>query len=117
MPDLELADRIITFLNSLLEVDREAVSRIMTGYVRCNRTMAEHPTVQCGQIAPDWWHVGALGILNGLCGSFDADHPNAGWGPVVAVVEDDDFKKIIRFCRTEEAKSIHKGEQDAGAGE
>lgn len=63
----QLAQRIIEYLNSLLEVDRSAIAALVANHVPCNQALADHPTVQVGAQGGGH-HVGLLGILNGLCG-------------------------------------------------
>lgn len=60
---------VVEFLNSLLELDREAISNLIFTRVSCNMKLAEHPTVQVLQDAVDGRNcVGWLGLLNGLFG-------------------------------------------------
>lgn len=96
-------DKTIAFLNSLLEVDREAVSALMEQRVPCGPDLAAHPTVQVmseGGLSV----VGFLGVLNGLFGT----HPSGtrkGWGTVAAIVDDKDKRTILRFERVESPNS------------
>ena len=86
-------DETISFLNTLLAIDGDAVTRLIESRVTCNQDLVDHPTVQCGK---DF--VGMLGILNGLFGTYgpeDGDKELSG--PITAVYED---KKIIQFMRT-----------------
>ena len=39
-------DRLIAFLNSLIEIDPYAMAELLTLRVPCNQAMADHPTVQ-----------------------------------------------------------------------
>lgn len=78
-PDPELAGRVVALLNELLELDRPAVAALTTIRVPCNGRLADHPAVQV--VAQHWgFHVGMLGLLNGLCGVRDD-----GWGLIGAV--------------------------------
>ncbi len=87
-------DELIAFLNSLLEVDRGAISTLMLQRkVVCKQALLDHSTVQCG---PEG--VGMLGILNGYCGTLD-EGEHAGWGPISAVA-DKRTCLIRRFERT-----------------
>lgn len=57
---------IVAYLNLILEIDREAVSKVfLEGRTKCNEDLANHPTVAVGIIDGDY-HVGALGLLNGF---------------------------------------------------
>ena len=64
---IAMARKIVDFLNSVLEIDRTAVSYLLMNRVQCNRNLRDHETVQCGtqHNAP---FVSALGMLNGICG-------------------------------------------------
>jgi len=77
----------VRFLNSLLEVDRVAVSHLFERHVPCNAALDNHPTVQ---IADDG--VGVLGLLNGLFGTDEK-----GWGFIASVYEDNDPFTIVKF--------------------
>lgn len=84
--------KFVDFLNSLLEIDPEAVNVIFNGsYFPCNKKLANHPTVQ---VTLDEEHntvVRTLGILNGYFGINREGH-----GPIRMILEDD-LSKIIRF--------------------
>lgn len=105
-PNIELAQKIVDFLNELLEIDRPAIAALIANRVPCNQRMADHPTVQVGA-QHGGFHVGLLGILNGLCGI----HEN-GMGAIAAIFETHNedltpkqFPHLTRFevlCREEE---------------
>ena len=68
----------VRVLNEAAAADRLALTKLLTIRVRCNETLADHPTVQV--LAPkdrtaNLTTVGGLGIINGLFG-IDANH----WG-------------------------------------
>jgi hypothetical protein len=90
-------DEVLSFLNELTELDPNMITNWINARVVCNEAIYNHPTVQCGT-----WNgekkVGALGILNGLFGSFD-EGPKKGWGTITAVIEKDDL--VSGFKRTE----------------
>ena len=65
--DVQTAQKIIDFLNHLLEIDRNAVTALIGNRTPCNRTMQDHPTVQVAGTL-ECPEVGLLGLLNGLCG-------------------------------------------------
>lgn len=103
-------DELISFLNSLVEIDRYAIAELLCTRVVCNEVMAGHPTVQVAAgseksnvtyIAPGQYRVGILGILNGYCGTIDDDGPRRGWGPIAAVY---DQGRLQRFERSETAE-------------
>jgi hypothetical protein len=65
-----LAECIATYFNQLLKVDKPAVAAMFANRVPCNKAMADHPTVQV-TAQHGGYHVGLIGILNGLCGVRD----------------------------------------------
>lgn len=80
--DIEIARKIIDFLNRLIEIDKDAVEALIGTRVPCNRAMQDHPTVQVAGTL-ECPEVGFLGIINGLCGI----KPN-GYALIVAHYED-----------------------------
>ena len=99
----QLAEELIDFLNSLLKIDPDAVTRLIDSRVECNYAMANHPSVQV--IATKTvdlqgehfsYNLGPLGILNGICGTIE-NGPYIGWGWITAVY---DGNRIIRFEKT-----------------
>jgi hypothetical protein len=93
---LELTDQLAEFLNELIEIDPEAVHRLVEARVPCNRHLMGHPTVQVLRVVdnPETSSVvGFLGIINGFIGA-DTD----GWGFLCGIYDDD--KKLIRFKRS-----------------
>jgi len=91
------ADEIISFLNSLAQIDPIAMGKLVSARVACNATMADHPTVQVSS-CQDGFEIGFLGLINGYAGTYD-DGKWKGWGPVCAVVEDDG--SVAAFRRTD----------------
>lgn len=73
---------VVTFLNTMLEIDRKAVSGLFLYRLGCNEELANHRTVQVREYSNGEYSVGFLGILNGLFG-IDKD----GWGPIAAIVD------------------------------
>lgn len=112
-PDLALADRIIGFLNELIVIDHAAVSALIGTHVPCNEALADHPTVQVRNFTGDAGPtVGIIGVLNGLCGIFDAPERLRGWGPIAARIvtsEPDEsglsIGQVICFERTDQPLS------------
>jgi hypothetical protein len=82
MQDRELALRIVEYLNDLLERDRPAVAALIANRVPCRAALADHPTCQV-RSQHGGFHVGMLGVLNGLCGVDEL-----ATGPIVAVFDD-----------------------------
>jgi len=92
-------DDAIGFLNSLVEVDADAVTRLVDARVQCNQEMADHESVQVQAYDGDEnYSVGILGVLNGLFGTFDCG-PAEGWGPITALFNEDGSVK--EFVLTE----------------
>jgi hypothetical protein len=103
-PNHPTVDDTIAFLNSLLEIDRDAVSTLFSVYVPCTKAkatphidhypLADHPTVQVN-CEGGKCEVGMLGILNGL---FGVDERN--WGFIGKVVQESDTRgRIEMFVR------------------
>ncbi|HBI37097.1 MAG TPA: hypothetical protein DDY71_05580 [Spirochaetia bacterium] len=61
-------DDAINFLNELIALDKDAMTKLVTQRVICNEDMAFHPTVQVGINENREYIVGMAGILNGLFG-------------------------------------------------
>jgi len=91
---------LIAFLNSIAKIDPDAIDNLINSRVQVNKDLRDHPSVQCtvGSDGKAW--VGFLGLLNGYCGTFEEEGPKKGWGPIVAVYDDDDCKKFLRFEHT-----------------
>jgi hypothetical protein len=83
-------DDVIDYLNDLIQIDKPAVAALVANRVPCNEAMAQHPTVQVAA-QNDGFHVGLLGILNGMFGVDEA-----GWGPIMFVFEDGDLSHVRR---------------------
>jgi len=86
----------INFLNKLLELDGNAINKLVGSRVECNEALAKHPTVQVqrdgtrtriGKEEAEIFEVGLLGVLNGIFG-INED----GFGQIVA-----DFNKNCRI--------------------
>lgn len=73
----------IDFLNSITQLDRKAIQKLIENRVECNEQLARHPTVQTGKWGTPKNHsIGFLGILNGLFGIDEK-----GWGTIAAIFE------------------------------
>jgi len=94
-------NRIVNFLNELLEIDPAAVSALIAARVPCNQFLADHPTVQIGEERGEF-RVGLLGLLNGLCGTREN-----GYGFINAIYDGDadQLGNLVRFeVHTDEPK-------------
>lgn len=97
----------VLVLNGCLELDREAVTRLVSFRTECNRGLADHPAVQVMAKPGEPFKVGLLGVLNGLFGTL----PD-GWGFIQAHF-DEDSGQILRFSLVE--PSEHGGAAEEGA--
>ena len=80
-PDMELAERVVGFLNELLKIDPKAMNALVNARVPCDALM-DHVSVQV-QVTAEGARVGLLGFLNGLVGVHH-EGPHVGLGPVLA---------------------------------
>lgn len=83
-------DEAIALLNEAVDLDADAMHRLVNKRVRCNAALADHPAIQVLNSAPS--AVGLLGILNGLFGVDER-----GWGAITAVY---DGEKLAYFIRS-----------------
>jgi hypothetical protein len=94
-------DEFIARLNALLEVDREAMSRLfLSAGTFCNAEMANHPTVQVHAVRSengDKYNVRMLGILNGIFGAH-LSGKYEGWGEIAAITDEAGIT-VLRFAR------------------
>ena len=99
--DIKLANRIIEFMNDLLKYDRPAIAAMIVNHVPCNLALSDHPTVQTS-IQHGGFHIGLLGLLNGLCGIY-----KDGYGPITAVFSDEKNSQglydLIKFRSTRDS--------------
>lgn len=74
-------NEVLEVLNSAIEDDRDAIQRLIDSRVECNEKLAHHPTIQVGNyFEKGKFHVGFLGILNGLFGISET-----GFGVISAI--------------------------------
>jgi hypothetical protein len=62
-----IAESLVSYINDLMELDKPAIAAMFANRVPCNKALADHPTVQV-TAQHGGYHVGLIGILNGLCG-------------------------------------------------
>jgi hypothetical protein len=84
----------VNLLNSALQCDPEAVRALLEHRVPCNNALADHPTIQVGDIDGQR-RVGILGLLNGIFGTDER-----GWGYIGAQFDDAD--KLTHFVNMAE---------------
>ena len=89
----------VNLLNEMVKLDPAAMKLMVEARVECNKTLADHPTVQVGSKAPAIhslcleseqalvytaeYRVGFLGVLNGLFGTQEGGKYD-GWGAISA---------------------------------
>jgi hypothetical protein len=83
MADLDFARRAVDVLNRINMTDPTVLPVLINCRVVCNDELSDDPTVQVGRRDDGEWHVGLLGILNGIAGTL-----SDGWGPIVATSND-----------------------------
>lgn len=86
-------DDVIQYLNEILRLDRPAIAALVANRVPCNDALADHESVQ---VMPQHggYHVGLLGILNGMWGAF-----NGVDGPIATVWNDG---YLVRFAKRQD---------------
>lgn len=80
-------EQLCDYLNSLLQIDQDALANLIEQRVECNLDLADHPHVVC-QTNDDTGatSVGLLGVLNGMLD-----------GPRICAVYDDETGYLQRF--------------------
>lgn len=84
-------DWVLELMNSALECDREAITKLVENRVPCDEALSNHYSIQVSD-----GKVGLLGILNGLCGVDE----ETGYGPICAIY-DKNNEFIVSFARTD----------------
>jgi hypothetical protein len=93
------AQEVCDLLNEMLKVDYSCTSALFSHREKCNKDMADHPTIQVRQYPDDEYSsVGILGILNGLFGIRED-----GMGAICMEVEDE---KILGFKLTPKKEDV-----------
>ncbi|MFA5203006.1 MAG: hypothetical protein WC708_01135 [Lentisphaeria bacterium] len=86
---IRIAHELIEYLNTLIEIDPDAIGELIEARVPCNEQLLNHPTVQVlkedERAVPQ---VGFLGVLNGFMGVSN--------GHIIASF-DDETGKLLRF--------------------
>ena len=59
---------VCDLLNEMLKLDPKATKCLAQNKVSCNRSIAEHPSIQVSE-TDQGYYVGMVGILNGLFGT------------------------------------------------
>lgn len=92
MVDMELAQKLCDYLNSLVALDPNAIAVLISNRTVCNQALADHPTVQVWE-QNGGFNVTMLGVLNGLAGMHE-DGPNKGFGGIAAYFDVDEKKPV-----------------------
>jgi len=85
-------EKLVAFLNELIAIDPEAMTKLFTYRTKCNDAMAEHSTVQVDEDQ----NVSFIGIINGLCGVNEN-----GWGYIAANFEQDPEGNLAELISVE----------------
>lgn len=88
---------VVDLLNDALNKDPEAVTALVYQRIPCNRSLAEHQSIQVDEKKVGQYEVGLLGIINGLFGT----HEN-GQGPITALSKGG--REITKFMLTKNTK-------------
>lgn len=116
--DLELAQKVVDYLNGLLERDPHAIAALIENRVACNAALRDHPSCQVQVSVKDSsCQVGFLGLLNGLCGIDEM-----GMGLITAVFDNPDDEldavagmlDLVKFRITENLFLKKKREAEGG---
>jgi len=87
--------KTVDLLNSLLKIDRKAMSELLQTRVKCNKKLGDHPTVQVYlNKKENQDYVGLLGILNGLFGIADD-----GFGAIGMNLDDNNLITKFKIIR------------------
>lgn len=86
-------DKAVDLLNTALALDPQALTDLVNMRVKCNKDLANHPTIQAGQYQGTY-RVGFLGLMNGALG----DSPTGVIGAEGPIDETTgQFTRIKRF--------------------
>lgn len=91
---------IIDFLNSIIDIDPDALNKLIYSRVSCNEQLSKHHSIQILDDGSSNYSVGLLGILNGLCGKDEN-----GSGFIVARVNDRN-DTIVSFVNSKDIKNL-----------
>lgn len=96
----------IELLNTLVEMDRKAISSCFSARQACNETISSHKDIQTAfNKSLEVSTLGILGILNFLFGSVPTGKFQ-GWGQIVALK--DDNGQITKFAHIDELEELQK---------
>ncbi len=81
MSEQDYLDDAIRRLNEALKVDPKGIQRLFNLKVKCNSSLADHPTFQIREDSDGYW-VTPIGLVNGILGVRED-----GWGHVAIVYD------------------------------
>ena len=99
---------VVDFLNSILEIDEQAIRNMWNAKVPCSKELAEHPTVIVGNGEdPETYCLTFLGLINGVFGFNKEDIGSIGLEMEVDEFDHWKAKKLHRFLVvSEQERSI-----------
>ena len=89
LPNWLAVDKAVTILNEAIEADPDAMDAMLRLRIRCNKILAEHPTIQCfASLDRDEeayeYAVSPFGLINGLFGTDERS-----WGHLSYTTDED----------------------------
>ncbi|MDO8640823.1 MAG: hypothetical protein Q7R33_04715 [Nitrosarchaeum sp.] len=87
------AKQVCNTLNELLKLDPKCAHDLVSYRTKCNKAVADHPTIQVQQFMVDKFpKIGIIGLINGMFGI-----RNDGMGAICFEIQNG---KILRFIPT-----------------
>ena len=86
---------VVDYLNELLALDRELVTKLVKQQTVCNEGVAQHPSVKVRKYNAGQYSIGLVGLLNGLF--------SAKWGPIYVKMEEE---SVVEFGLTEDLVDV-----------
>ena len=100
-------DEAVGFLNRLISLDKAAVAALIANRVPCNEQLANHPTVRV-TAQHGGYHVGLLGILNGLFGDESSAEEHERAPIMFCMSPDGDLIKVMRNIPASKVIKVEK---------
>lgn len=110
----KLAIQVIEFLNEIIQLDPDVLTKLCEHRVTCTQELANHPTVQVEAFGTERagavHTVGLTGILNGFIGV-----QTDGWGYVAAVYgEEGRLERFMLAAAPEEREARRRDSAEDG---
>ena len=98
----------VQYLNELLAADPDFVNKLVVNRLLCNKTIADHPTVQVSAHRNSkTTRCGFLGVFNGFFGVYQGSNKTFhGYGPIIAIYE---RTYIVEFVHLEDYMKMDTG--------